>query len=114
MDAFGECGWPAFVVIGASGTGLVFSLAALAVAFFKPNIGLAMAALALAYGCTPGAVGVYGTHSGKSLVDAAVSGASLRPEQRERIRAIGYQEAETCTGVALFYLALVGFRSNTN
>lgn len=77
------------------------ALVALGLAIFSPKAGLVVAALALAFGCSPAGVGAYGTIHGQSVVDAAVSGASIDPAQRERIREIGYQEAAGCTTIGL-------------
>ena len=101
METFQACGWPAFATLGAGMLAAVVALVALSLAIFSPKTGLAVAALALAFACSPAGAGALGTVHGRSVVDGAVSGASIDPAQRERIREIGYQEAAGCTTIGL-------------
>jgi uncharacterized protein (TIGR03382 family) len=47
------------------------------------------------------ALGPLGKARGHAVVDRAVGGGSIDPEQRERIRRKGYEEVDQCTAVGL-------------
>ncbi|MBI3206996.1 MAG: hypothetical protein HYZ29_35995 [Myxococcales bacterium] len=106
MEMFRECGWPAFAVLGLGVLSVLLAMVALGVAIARPRVGLVLGCVALAVSCSVPGVGVGGTTLGKSTVDAALSGASVAPEQRERIRAQGYQEAGQCTSLGVGFGAL--------
>lgn len=109
METFRECGWPAFVVLGLGGLAVLAGLVALAVAIFKPRVGLVLGVVALAVSCSVPAMGAGGTVLGRSKVDEALSGGGIDPTHKERIRQVGYQEAGQCTtlGASLGALPLV-------
>jgi hypothetical protein len=97
MEMVRDCGFVSFLLIALGVLAAVIGLVALALGFVKPRWGAILGALALALSCSVPGVGALGTVHGRSITDGAVSGASITPEQRERIRAAGYAEAATCT-----------------
>lgn len=111
MEMFRECGWPAFAVLGLAILSVLFAMVALGVAIAKPRLGVVLGGVALAVSCSVPGMGAGGTMLGRSTVDDAVSGASIAPDQRERIRAEGYQEAGQCTSLGLSFGALPGVLS---
>lgn len=111
METFRECGWPAFAVLGLGILSVLLAMVALGVALARPRVGLVLGGVALAVSCSVPGMGVGGTMMGRSTVDAAVSGASISPDQRERIRAQGYQEASQCTSLGVGFGALPGVLS---
>jgi hypothetical protein len=105
---FRECGWPAFAVLGLTVLAFLAGMIALGVAIFRPRVGVVLGAVALGVSCSVPAMGVGGTTIGRGVVDEAVSGGSIAPDQRERIRQVGYQEAAQCTTLGLSFGALPG------
>ncbi|MFO0571234.1 MAG: hypothetical protein U0263_36730 [Polyangiaceae bacterium] len=112
MEAFRECGFPAFLVLALGILAVLGGLVALGVAIAKPRAGLVLGVVALALACVVPAAGVGGTLLGRQKTDEAVSGVSIDEGQRERIRIQGYAEASQCTtigagaGALPFVLAL--------
>ncbi len=111
MQTFMECGWAAWVILLLTIIAVAGALVAVGLAFFKPKWGLPFAVVAFGLTLCVPAAGVIGTSYGKSVVDGAVSGHSIDPAQRERIRKVGYEEAGTCTGLGLGFGALPGLLS---
>lgn len=106
METFRECGWPAFAVLGLGVVAVLAGLIALAVAIFRPKVGLVLGVMALAVSCSVPAMGAGGTVIGRGAVDSAVSGGAVDPAQAERIRQLGYQEAAQCTTLGASFGAL--------
>jgi hypothetical protein len=106
MEAFRECGFPAFAVLALTIVAMVIGLVAVSLAILKPRIGLILSALALAVSCSVPGTGAAGTAYGRRMVEGAVSGASVAPELRERIRQQGYAEAAQCTSLGVGFGAL--------
>jgi len=106
MEMFRECGWPAFAVLGLGVLAVLAGMLALGVAIFRPRAGLVLGVVALAVSCSVPAMGAGGTVMGRGRVDEALSGASVDPGAKQRIRAQGYQEAGQCTTLGASFGAL--------
>ncbi len=106
MEMFRECGWPAFVVLALAMVAVLVGMVALGVAIARPRAGLILGVVALATSCSVAAMGAGGTVIGKNATDRALSGAGVNPEQRERIRVVGYAEAGQCTSLGAGFGAL--------
>ncbi len=112
MRTFMECGWPAWAVVAMALAAVVVGLIALVLGFVKPHWGLVASVFALLASCSVPGVGALGTWSGRQKVESVVSGASVTPALREKIRAVGYREAGTCTeigGIAGVFPLLLAF-----
>jgi hypothetical protein len=106
MEMFRECGFVAFVVLAAALLALVAAIVALCVAALTRRFGVAVAVMALALALVVPALGAVGTLWGRNVTDSAISGESIDPAQRERIRQAGYQEAAQCTSLGAMTGAL--------
>ena len=106
MQMFRECGFMAFVVAFIGIVAVLLGIVALSLAIFKPRWGVVLGVVALAVSCsTPGA-GALGTVLGKQKTDEALSGESVSPEDKARIREMGYAEAGQCTTLGASFGAL--------
>ena len=101
MQMIRECGFVAYVVLALGLLAVVVALVAVSIAILKPRIGLVLSVLALAVSCGAPGAGVAGTLWNRSKIEDALSGASVDPSQRERIREIGQAEAAQCTTLGL-------------
>lgn len=101
MDMIRECGFMAWVVLALGVLAVLVGLIALAVAIFKPRVGLALGVLALAVSCGVPGAGVAGTAYGRSVTESALSGPSVDEETKARIREQGHAEAAQCTTLGL-------------
>lgn len=99
MESFRECGWPSFAALGVGSLALVAGIVALALALIKPRTGFIVGIVALAIAFGPAGVGFMGMLLGRQVTDNALSGESVSPEQKERIREVGYAEASQCVNV---------------
>jgi hypothetical protein len=106
MEAFRECGFPAFIILACALLATVLALSAFAVAFAKPRIGLVIGSIALVLAFVTPVVGVVGTALGKAKVEQALGGGAIDPGVVERIRAQGHAEARQCTSLGAFGSAL--------
>ncbi len=80
---------------------VLFGLVALGLGFVKPRYGLIAGVVALAFSCSVPGMGVIGMVRGRQVIESAISGASVNPEQKARIRAEGYRESGECTTLGL-------------
>jgi hypothetical protein len=106
MEAFRECGFPAFLVLALAIIAMVVGIVALSLAILKPRWGLVLSALALAVSCSVPGSGAAGTAYGRQMVEDAVGGESIDPSMRQRILKQGYQEAGQCTTLGVGFGAL--------
>lgn len=106
MEAFRECGTPAFVILLMAVLAFVFGLIAFAIAFVRPKIGLILGSVALLLAFSTPIVGVVGTALGRAKVEEALRGDSIDPSFKERIRQQGNLEASQCTALGAFGSAL--------
>lgn len=106
MEAFRECGVPAFVILLIAVVGVLLGLVAFSVAFFKPKAGLIIGLVAFLCAFATPIVGVVGTAMGRAKVEQALSGGSVDPAFKERIRKQGNLEASQCTSLGSFGSAL--------
>lgn len=109
MQAFVECGWPAWVVLLGVIVAVPIAATALALAIHRKRTAPVMAVLALSIGMAPYGCGTVGEVIGRSRVDAALSGGTVDPAYADEIRAVGYAEAGQCRKVGLGGSALPGF-----
>jgi hypothetical protein len=79
------------------------SITALGVALLRARTGVLISWLALGISLSPTAVGVVGMQLARAHIDQVLRFPDIDPSQRERIRELGYQEAESCViiGAAL-------------
>src|SRR5277367_3865602 len=99
-NAFQECGWAAWLclLIGFVGSGV--GLAGLVLLATKVRGVAAVAGgVAIALGVLAVGAGFFGQHTGLAMTEAALSGDSVDPAQKERIRAVGTAEAGQCVKV---------------
>lgn len=108
MQAFVECGWPAWVVLLGVIVALPIAATALALAIHRKRTAPVMALLALSIGMAPYGCGTVGEVIGRSQVDAVLSGGSVDPVFAEEIRVTGYAEAAQCRKIGLGGSALPG------
>jgi hypothetical protein len=106
MEAFRECGAPAFVIALLAGLGVLLGLLAFAIAFARPKVGLIIGSVALVVAFSTPIVGVVGTAMGRAKVEQALQGGSIDPAVKERIRQQGQLEAAQCTRLGSFGAAL--------
>ncbi|MEZ4222416.1 MAG: hypothetical protein R3B13_15870 [Polyangiaceae bacterium] len=111
MTTFLECGWAAWVVVLVAVVGVAAGLTGLGLALFRPKWGLGVGVLALGIALTIPATGVIGTTLGRSKVDEVLTSGAIDPAMKERIRAVGYAEAKSCTTLGLTFGALPGLLS---
>jgi hypothetical protein len=97
MTMIHECGLISFAILALGGLALAVCLVAVALALWKPRVGLVLSVLAVAASCGVPALGVVGTMYGRSITEGAISGASIDPDVKARIREAGYAEAAQCT-----------------
>jgi hypothetical protein len=110
---FQECGSFSWLCLLAGLLASALSVVAIGVALLRARIATLLAAVALGVALLPTAVGVVGRSIDRIKVDGAISGEGIDPEQRERIRVVGYREADSCvaiggalTAVPLFLAAI--------
>ena len=106
MEAFRECGFPAFVILLVAVVGILLGLVAFSIAIFKPKAGLIIGSLAFLLAFATPIVGVVGTAMQRAKVEQALSGGSIDPAVKERIRKQGQLEASQCTSLGAFGSAL--------
>lgn len=106
MEAFRECGPPAFVILLMAVVGLLLGLVAFAIAFARPKIGLIVGSIALLLAFATPIAGVVGMARGRAKVEEALRGGSVDPAYEERIRQQGNLEASQCTSLGAFGSAL--------
>jgi hypothetical protein len=102
--AFRDGGWPNYVSLLFFMPGIALAIAAVATAFTRA--GRAVGAAAVGVGALILAVGALGTWSGQRKVEAALSGASIRESQKERIRREGFIESHRCAQFGVGFAAL--------
>ncbi len=109
MEMFRNCGWAAFGVLGVGMLATLLGVVALALAINKPRGGILLGIVALAMSLGAPGVGVLGMIQGQHVTDAAVSGASIDPAFKEKIRLQGYEEAGQClpVGASMGVLPLI-------
>jgi hypothetical protein len=104
------CGSVAFLLVFIGVTGFVASLFAILMAVLDTRIagGLARARIGLFLGPATALLGAFGillgvtaTNRGRATVDAAVASAGMAPTDAMRLRAQGYAEVGTCTGMGI-------------
>jgi len=96
---FQQCGWPSWFSLLLGLVAFALSIVALAVALFRARARRFIAWLALIVALLPLGVGALGMQLGRAKLERAISGGMIDPSQRERIRDLGYQEAESCVAV---------------
>jgi hypothetical protein len=106
MEAFRECGVPAFVILLIAVVGVLLGLIAFSVAFFKPKAGLIIGSIAFLLAFATPIVGVVGTAMGRAKVEQALRGGAVDPAFKERIRQQGNLEASQCTSLGAYGCAL--------
>ncbi|MBK9266043.1 MAG: hypothetical protein IPM54_40445 [Polyangiaceae bacterium] len=99
MESFRECGWPAFAALAAGILATLVAITALALAVAKPRGSILLGVLALAMSLGAPGVGFAGMIWGRQQTDAALSGPSISPEFKQKIREAGYDEAGQCVPV---------------
>jgi hypothetical protein len=99
-NAFRECGWAAWLclLIGFAGSG-VGLVGVVLLAAKQRGAAMGAGVIAVALGALAMGAGVVGQQSGLSRMEAALSGTSIDPSQKERIRAVGTLEASRCISV---------------
>jgi hypothetical protein len=101
MEAFRECGSPAFIILACALLASVMAILAFAVAFAKPGIGLVLGSLGLLLALATPIVGVVGTAHGRAKTEEALEG-KIDPAHIPRLRAQGHAEAAQCTSLGAF------------
>ena len=101
LQAFRECGWPAFLVLILAGVGVLLALVTLGLAVARQRWALALGGLASCVAIAAMAAGALGSALGERQVERALALAGLDAEQSAHIRAQGYAEAEQCTKLGL-------------
>jgi hypothetical protein len=99
MEMFRNCGWPAFGALGVGILATLVGVVALALALVKPRVGIVVGVVAVAMSLGAPGVGVIGMYWGQQQVEDAISGPSVSPEVKERIRQVGFEEAQQCVPV---------------
>jgi hypothetical protein len=107
---FQEGGGMNFIILLLGAPGLLVGVTCIALAARRSSAARGFGALALAIVLLIASASIAGVVWGRITTDGAVSGASIDPALRERIRAKGYSEAMSCAkfGVAFALLPLVG------
>ena len=106
-DMIRECGATAWIGVLLAIIALVLGLVGAALlASKKAGAARVLAVVTLVFVAAILALGPAGRASARSMVEGAVSGESVTPEQRTRILAEGYREAEQCVPVSLVSSAL--------
>ncbi len=101
-NALRECGWAAWLclLIGFAGAGVgIVGVILLATKARGAAMGAGVVALAL--GVLAVGTGIFGQQSGLARMESAISGTSIDPSQKERIRAVGTVEAAQCVSVGV-------------
>ena len=99
MEMFRNCGWASFGALGVGILATLVGVVALALGLVKPRTGFVVGVLALAMSLGAPGVGVLGVLHGRHVVEEATSGGSISPELKDKIRAMGYEEASQCVPV---------------
>jgi|HubBroStandDraft_2_1064218.scaffolds.fasta_scaffold1442555_1 hypothetical protein len=99
-NAFRECGWAAWLCLLIGFVGIGVGIAGLVLLATKARKAATVAGVvALALGFLAMGAGLLGRQSGLAVMEAAISGTSVDPSQKERIRALGTAEAAQCVNV---------------
>jgi hypothetical protein len=96
---FQECGWPSWFSLFFGIGAFALSIVALGVALFRARLRTLLAWFALSVAILPAGSGALGMQLGRATVDRALSSPFVDASQRERIRELGYREAESCLAV---------------
>ena len=98
--SFRECGWASFLclLIGVLGMGVGF-VGVVLLATRARGAAWIVGAVAAVLGVLALGAGLLGRATGLQRTEAAISGSSVDPSQKERIRAIGAEEASQCIAV---------------
>ncbi len=103
---FRECGFAAWGILLASLFASGFGLLAAVLSLARVRIAKVLAGVAFVLALSPLFFGAIGMFYGRSIVDAAISGESIDPAQKARIRTEGYREAGGCVPLGVGFTAL--------
>ncbi len=97
---FRDCGSAAWLclflgIVGTAGGALGVAFGALK----KRGPAQLLGAVAIAFGALSFGAGIVGRMSGERMTEAAIASGGIDPDQKERIRAIGKNEAGQCVSV---------------
>jgi hypothetical protein len=99
-STFRDCGFIAWLILLAGALGLAVGGVAVILALVaKGKVGLyaGLGSIVIAVGCL--GLGAAGMFTGQSRTDGAISGESIDPSMKERIREEGYRESRQCVSV---------------
>lgn len=94
---FVECGWAAWAVLFFTMIALLAGVGSLVATVASKKIPVVVPMVGLVVALVPPSCGAFGTMTGRNRTDSAVELPGLDPVQREKIRAVGYEEAGQCT-----------------
>jgi disulfide bond formation protein DsbB len=101
-EAIMDCGWAAWLCVLIAFPAFVAGVLALVLALKARAAAGVLGGLAIALGVFGVGTGLMGRQWGISRVMGATSSAALDPSQRDRIRALGMQEAGQCVKIGGF------------
>ena len=104
--AFREGGTPNWIILFLGLVGVAFTLASVALAATRAPAARWLGVVTMLFAALIGGVGTLGVFWNRGRTDDAISGASLRPTQKERIRRAGYIESKSCAQFGLGFAAL--------
>ncbi len=100
------CGWTGLLIVAAAIVALPLGVVAIGLSAMGKRAGWVLGVLALIASLVIPSIGILGTMLGRSVTDEALSGGSVDPSHREKIRQVGYAEADRCTSLGLTGSAL--------
>lgn len=96
---FQACGWSSYLCLLAALLAVLLGSIGIVVALTRTRAAVWLAWTACLVALSPAAAGAFGVMAGRSKTDQVIVGDFIDPEQRERIRTEGYQEAGGCAVV---------------
>lgn len=97
-----EGGWGAFLALGLGSLGIVLGIVSLALLPIARKVGHAMGIVTLVFAFLAPTVGLLGMASGRRMTESAISGNSVGPGMKVRIRHVGYLESQQSAKVGFF------------
>jgi hypothetical protein len=100
MESFRNCGWASFVMLFMGLMGLTACVLALVLTLMRrPVGGMISAGASLLFAVMSFGTGPLGAMYGRQVTDSAIE--TVDPALREKIRQVGYQEADSCVDVGI-------------
>jgi len=104
--AFREGGAPNWIILFFGVVGLGFALASVGLAASRASAARWLGIVTLCCAAVIGGIGTLGVFWNRSRTEDAISGAAIRPTQKQRIRRAGYLESKSCAKFGLGLSAL--------